>query len=55
MAQLVKHLTLDFGPGYDLGVVRSSPKLSSALSGESAGDSLPLPPPLTLPAHSLSK
>ena len=40
VAQLVKHLTLDFGSGHDLGVmilaVRSSPMLGSALSQEFA-------------------
>ena len=48
MAQSVEHLTLDFGSGWDHGVMRSSPALGSVLSGESAGDSLPLPlpPPL---------
>ena len=42
MAQLVERLTLDFGSGQDLRVVRSSPMSGSALSGESAWDS---PPP----------
>ena len=55
MAQLAEHPTLDFGSGHDLRVVRSSPMSDSALSGESAGDSLSLllpPPPLTC-LHSL--
>ena len=36
VAQLVKHLTLDFSPGHDLMVVRSSPVLGSMLSVEPA-------------------
>ena len=32
MAQSVKHLTLDFGSGHDLRVVKLSPELGSALS-----------------------
>lgn len=43
----LKHLTLDFGLGHDLRVVRSSPSLGSTLSRESA--SLSLPHPLCLP------
>ena len=34
MAQSVKHLTLDFGSGHDLRVVKLSPELGSALSVE---------------------
>ena len=34
MAQLVKHLALDFSSGYDLRVVRGSPVLGYALSEE---------------------
>ena len=47
-AQLVKCLTLDFGSGHDLRVLGLSPVLGSALSGDSARDSLPLPLPLPL-------
>uniref|UniRef100_A0A452RRJ7 DUF4485 domain-containing protein n=1 Tax=Ursus americanus TaxID=9643 RepID=A0A452RRJ7_URSAM len=61
VSQAVKCVTLGFGSGHDLRVVRSSPKLGSALRGESAGDSLPLLlslPTLSLclstPVHSLS-
>ena len=36
MAQSVKHPALDFGPGHDLRVVRSSPTLASVLDVESA-------------------
>ena len=43
VAQLVKCLTLGFGSGHDLGVLRLSPVLGSAWSVEPAGDSLPLP------------
>ena len=34
MAQLVKHLTLDFGSGHDLRVVQWSPMLGSVLGEE---------------------
>ena len=44
MTLLVKCQSLDFGSGCDLGVLGSSPAVGSSLSGESAGDSLPLPP-----------
>ena len=45
--QSVNGLTLDFCPGHDLTVVRSSPMLASILSIESAYDilSLSLPTP----------
>ena len=36
VAQIVEHLTLDFGSGRDLKVVRSGSALSSRLSGDSA-------------------
>ena len=36
MAPSVKHLTLNFGSGHGLRVVRSSPTSGFALSGESA-------------------
>lgn len=36
VAQFVKHLTLNFGSGHDLRVVRSSPASGSMLSEESA-------------------
>ena len=42
VAQLVGHLSLDFGSGHALRVLRLSLGVGSALSGESAGD--PLPP-----------
>ena len=35
MAQLVKHLTLDFSSGLDLGGVNSSPTMGSMLGMES--------------------
>ena len=34
VAQSVKHLTLDFGSGHDLRIVRSSPRSGSPLSME---------------------
>lgn len=34
MAHMVKHPTLDLGPGYDLGVVAFSPESGSALGME---------------------
>jgi len=37
MAQLVRHLTLGFGLGHDLGVMGSSPMLGSVLSGNLLG------------------
>ena len=40
VAQSVEHLTLDFGSGHDLRVVRSSPLSGSMLGVESAWDSL---------------
>jgi len=51
VAQLLKSLTLDFGSGHDLRVVRLSPSSVSELGVEPAQDSfsplpLPLPPPL---------
>ena len=49
MAQLVEHLTLDFGSGHYLRVVRSSPELGSVLSVEPAWDSLSLSLSLPLP------
>jgi len=42
VAQSVKHPTLDFSSGHDLGVVRSSPVLGFALGMEPAWDSLSL-------------
>ena len=44
MAQLVKHLTVDFSACHVLRVVRSSPASGSALSEDSAGVS-PSPSP----------
>ena len=40
MAQLVKHLTLDFGSGHDLRVVSVSPMLDCTLSVEAVYDLL---------------
>ena len=51
-AQLVECLTLDFGSGHDLRVVRLNPALGSMLSMESALDSLS-PSPSTPPSPSL--
>jgi len=54
VAQSVKRPTLGFGSGRDLRVVRWSPASGSALSRESACDSLS--PPLSLPTtHALSQ
>ena len=55
VAQSVKHLTLDFGSGHDLSVVRFSPELGSRLTPRWAWSllkilSLPLLLPLP-PAH----
>ena len=45
MAQSGKQLTLDFGSGQDLRVLRLSLELHSVFSGESAWESLsPFPP-----------
>jgi len=50
VAQSVKHLTLDFSPGHDFRVMRSSPVLGSMLSIEPAWDSLfPSPSPSAPP------
>lgn len=46
MAGPVKHPTVDFGSGHDLGIMRSSPTSGSALSVEPASDFLSLPLPL---------
>ena len=54
VAQLVKRLTLGFSSGHDLRVVRSSPTLGSALSGESLSP-CPCPSPCALSlSHVLS-
>ena len=54
LAQLVEHLTLDFGSGHDLSVMRLSLELGSALSGNLL-EILSLSPSLRpYPAHSLS-
>ena len=55
VTQLVEHPTFDFGSGYDLRVVRSSPWSDSVLSRESAWDSLLLPLPLLAHIHLLSR
>ena len=39
VAQSIKCLALDFGSGHDIRVVRSNPRLGSALGVEPAGDS----------------
>ena len=49
VAQLVKHLTLDFGSSHDLRVLRSSSMWGLPLSMESANPSLSVP----TPPHSL--
>ena len=47
MAQLVKHLTLDFGSGHNLRVLESKPHIRlCADSTDSAWDSLSAPPQL---------
>lgn len=58
VAQSVKHPTRGFGSGGDLSITRSSPGSGSALSMESAWDSLPLalcPSHLCLCALTLSQ
>jgi len=47
----VKHLTLDFPSGHDLGDMRLSPELGSALGVVPAWDSLS--PPLSAPLSAL--
>ena len=55
VAQSVKCPTLDFSSGHDLRVVGLSPASGSKLSGESAWDSLPLPPtPTRMHTHECS-
>ena len=54
MAQSVECLTLDFGLGRDLRVVKLSPVLGSTLSGESARDSLSLSLSLSFTPQALS-
>ena len=54
VAQSVKHLTLDFSSGHDLGFVGSRLVLRSVLSGKSAWTSLPVPLPLPLHHCALS-
>ena len=51
MAQSVKHPPLDFGSGHNPRILGLSPEGGYEPSGESAGDSLPLPLPSF--AHSL--
>ena len=56
MAQSVQHLTLDFGSGHDLMILRQSPSLGSTLGMEAAWDSLspsPSPCPLLMHMHLL--
>ena len=47
MVQLVKHLTLDFGSGYDLMVHEFKPHINSALTAQSVLEILSLPLPLS--------
>ena len=54
-AHSIERPTLGSGSGRDLRVVRLSPMSGSALSRESAGDSLPLAMPLPWPVSSLSQ
>ena len=54
VAQSVERLTFDFSSGRDLGVLRSSPKLDSALGMEHAWISLSPSAPLPTPAHAYS-
>ena len=57
VAQSVKHLTLGFSSGQDLGVSRWSPTLGStpALQGACLRFSLPLPLPLMLSVSKINK
>ena len=52
MAQSVKHLTHDFGPGHDLMACEFDPSSASALTAQSLlgilSPSLSAPPPLAL-------
>ena len=48
MDQLVKHLTLGFSSGHDLGVLRLSPALGSVLSVAACPTASVLPPVLSL-------
>ena len=48
VAQSLEHLTLDFGSGHDLRVVRWSPMSGSVLCEEPASESLSVPPHLLL-------
>lgn len=52
MAESVKHLTLGFGSGHELRVMRSNPTLDAMLTAEFVSDSLS-PVPLLLPLHAL--
>lgn len=54
MAQAVKHPTLDFGWGHDLGGPEIKSHVRFRAQQESAGDSLPAPHPACVPACSLS-
>ena len=48
MANLVKHLALDFGSGHDLRVITSSPVSASMLGVDLAEESLSTPYPYSL-------
>ena len=54
LAQSVEHSTLGFGSDHDFRVMRWSPASGSALSRQSAWDSLSLSPSALPPAFSLS-
>ena len=55
VAQSGEYPTLDFSSGHALRVTGSSPMLGSALSVESAGDSLSPSHSAPRPTHALSK
>lgn len=55
LTQSAKDLTLGFSSGHNLKVVGSSPVPHSALSSESACDSLLLPQPLPLSNQSITQ
>ena len=55
VAQLVKHLILDFGSGHDLRVLRSRPVMGSPWAWNLLKILSPLPSAPSLPRHRLSK